>query len=95
MIRSLVPSILLFLLPFALYFLWLGLKRRQRPAETEVPVSGKYLAIAGGIGLALAVGGFVIFTDFSGASPDEIYVPPSYQDGKVVPGHFKARESAP
>jgi hypothetical protein len=94
MIRSLVPSILLFLLPFALYFLWLGLKRRQA-AETEVPVSGRYLAIAGGIGLALAVGGFVIFTDFSGAKPDEVYVPPSYENGKLVPGHFKAREPAP
>jgi hypothetical protein len=79
----------LFLLPFALYFLWLGLKRR-RAAGTEIPVSGKYLAILGGIGLVLAIGGFVIFTDFSGASPDAVYVPPTYQDGKLVPGHFKA-----
>jgi Family of unknown function (DUF6111) len=93
MIRSIVPSILLFLLPFGLYFLWLG-QMRRRTAGTEVPVSGKYLAIAGGIGLVLAVGGFVIFTDFRGASPDEVYVPPYYQDGKLVPGHFKAREPA-
>lgn len=93
MIRSIVPSILLFLLPFGLYFLWLGQTRRRTPG-TEVPVSGRYLAIAGGIGLALAVGGFVIFTDFRGAAPDEVYVPPYYQDGKLVPGHFKAREPA-
>jgi hypothetical protein len=94
MIRTVLPSILLFLLPFALYFLWLGSQRR-RAAGTEIPVNHVYLAWAAGVGLALAVGGFVIFTDFSGATPDEVYVPPRYENGKLVPGHFVPRERAP
>jgi hypothetical protein len=94
MIRSLVPSILLFLLPFALYFLWLGLKRRSAPGA-EIPVSGKYLAILGAVGFVLAIGAFVVFTDFGGASPDAIYIPPTYENGKVVPGHFDAPGSKP
>jgi hypothetical protein len=94
MIRTLVPSILLFLLPFALYFLWLALKRR-RSGGIEVPASGKHLAWTLGIGLVLATGGFVIFTEFGGSSPEELYVPPRYEDGKLVPGHFVPRDRTP
>jgi hypothetical protein len=94
MIRSLVPSILLFLLPFALYFLWLG-RQRRRSGNAELKADRRHLAWALGLAIALAAGGFVIFTDFSGATPDEVYVPPEYKDGKLVPGHFIPRTKAP
>ncbi|BCJ90095.1 hypothetical protein IZ6_08300 [Terrihabitans soli] len=93
MIRSILPAIVLFLLPFAVYFLWLGLKRRS-VAGTEIPVSGKYLAWATGLGMLLAAGAFVIFGDFRGADPDAVYFPPVYEGGKVTPGHFEPREKA-
>jgi hypothetical protein len=91
MIRTLVPSLLLFLLPFALYFLWLGAQRR-RSAEA-VPANTRHLAWVGAAGLVLAVAAFVIFTDFSGAAPDQVYVPPRYEDGKLVPGHFEPKKA--
>jgi hypothetical protein len=93
MIRTLVPSILLFLLPFAVYFLWLGWQRRRAATEV-VAADQRHVFWALGIGLVLAAGGFVIFTDFSGATPDEVYVPPYYENGKLVPGHFIPRDQA-
>jgi 4-amino-4-deoxy-L-arabinose transferase-like glycosyltransferase len=93
MIRTLIPSILLFFLPFALYFLWLGFQRR-RVAEEAID-KRKHFFWIGVAGLVLAVAGFVFFTDFGGATPDEVYVPPTYVDGKLVPGHFAPRTPAP
>jgi hypothetical protein len=89
MIRSLVPSLLLFLLPFALYFLWLA-ARRRRSAE-PIPTDNRHVLLAAGLGFVLAVAGFVIFTDFSGADPDAVYIPPRYENGVLVPGHFETR----
>lgn len=94
MIRSIVPSIILFLLPFAVYFLWLG-RQRRAAGETEVKVSNKYLAWAAAVGLALGAGAFVIFTEFGGAAPDAVFVPPRFENGKMVPGHFVPRERVP
>ena len=89
MIRSIIPSILLFFLPFILYLLWLGFQRRK-DAEEAIDTRRHFLAVAI-VGLVLAVGGFVYFTDFGGATPDEVYVPPRYEDGVLVPGHFAPR----
>jgi hypothetical protein len=86
MIRTLVPSILLFCLPFGVYFLWLGFQKR-RDAEEAID-KRKHFFWVGIVGFLLALAGFVFFTDFHGAAPDEVYSPPSYKDGKLVPGHF-------
>ena len=90
MIRSVATSIILFLLPFVLYFLWLGFQRRKE-AEQAI-ATGRHYLVVGALGLALAVAGFVYFTDFEGADPEAFYVPPVYKDGKLVPGHFAPRE---
>lgn len=89
MIRTLVPTVILFILPFALYFLWLGFQRRA-DAEQAINTRKHFIWVAG-IGFLLALSGFIYFTDFSGATPEEVYVPPRYEDGKLVPGHFAPR----
>ena len=89
MIRSVGMSAVLFILPFALYFLWLGFQRRK---DAEVVIeSRKHLPWVAAVGFVLGVLGFIYFTDFRGASPDEVYVPPAYKDGVLVPGHFAPR----
>jgi len=93
MIRTLVPSVLLFCLPFGLYFLWLGFQKK-RDAEEAID-KRKHFSWIAIVGFVLAIGGFVFFTDFRGATPDEVYIPPSYKDGKLVPGHFAPPTSAP
>jgi hypothetical protein len=93
MIRALFPSVILFFLPFGLYFLWLGFQKR-RDAEEAIN-KRKHFFWVGLVGFALAVAGFVAFTDFKGATPDAVYVPPSYKDGKLVPGHFAPAPGVP
>jgi len=89
MIRSAGLSLVLFVLPFVLYFLWLGIQR-TKDAQAALR-SRRHLPWVAAAGLVLAVAGFIFFTDFGGATPDEVYVPPSYKDGKLVPGHFAPR----
>lgn len=91
MIRTVLPSILLFFLPFVLYFLWLGFQRRKM-AEQAIATRKHYFWV-GLTGVVLAVLGFIYFTDYTGAPPDSLYVPPSYKDGTLVPGHFAPRET--
>ena len=93
MIRSLLLSTVLFLLPFVVYFVWLG---RQRRADAEEAVyRHKHLFWVGVFGLGLAVTGFLVFTEFGGAPPDQIYIPPRTENGKLIPGHFAPRTEAP
>jgi hypothetical protein len=74
MIRALLPSVLLFLLPFGLYFLWLSVQRRRTGAPVASPA-----------------GGLLLFVDFEAAEPDGVYIPPRYEDGRLIPGHFAPR----
>ncbi|MGQ4273330.1 DUF6111 family protein [Terrihabitans sp. B22-R8] len=84
MIRAILPSLLLFLLPFAVYFLWAAWQRRVN--EGSVPAAPyAWIAMAG---LVLAIGGFLFFVDFTSATPEGVYVPSRYEDGKLAPGHF-------
>ena len=91
MIRTVFFSGVLFLLPFLLYFLWLGSERRK--SEEEIAASKRHLFIVTLTGIAMAAAGFIYFTDFGGADPDAVWVPPTYQDGQLIPGHFAPRES--
>lgn len=91
MIRTVFYSAVLFLLPFVLYFLWLGSERRK--SGDAVPASRQHLFAVTLAGIALAALGFIYFTEFGGADPDAVWVPPVYKDGQLVPGHFAPRES--
>ena len=91
MIRSVFTSVLLFFLPFVLYFFWLGFQRRKL-AEEAIATRKHYFWV-GLTGVVLAVAGFIYFTDYSGAPPDSVYVPPIYKDGVLVPGHFAPRDT--
>jgi|LNFM01.1.fsa_nt_gb uncharacterized membrane protein len=90
MIRTVFYSAVLFLLPFVFYFLWLGSERRK--SEEEIAASKRHLFFVTLAGIALAAAGFIYFTEFGGADPDAVWVPPVYKDGQLVPGHFAPRE---
>lgn len=74
-----LAEILLFLTPFALFILWRALApyRGLRP---------RFVAFAAA---ALAVL-FVIllwYRDVGSMSPHATYVPPTYKNGQIIPGH--------
>jgi hypothetical protein len=81
----------LFLLPFALFFLFLVATRREAFAPEHWRGARGWLAIAG-VGLAIA--GLVIETVWRDRRGG-IYVPAHMENGKLVPGHFETPVGKP
>jgi hypothetical protein len=85
MIRIVLQSVLLFLLPFFLYFLFWFLMQRGRGLIDSTPWF--WLSVGG---LAFAVGGLVALTFMGSGDPLGIYVPPHMGEGGViVPGRVR------
>ena len=84
MIRPVLTEIGIFLIPFAIYAVYLIATRSQVFAGTSwpLPVIGWLTALA----LLLIVGSFVILANFSGAPPGSTYVPAHVENGRLVPG---------
>lgn len=87
MIRPLFTELALFLVPFALYavYLWATKAGVLNPEAWSLPRVAS-LAIAS---LLLVFGSFVFFAQFGGEPPRSNYVPPHVEDGKLVPGHVE------
>jgi hypothetical protein len=87
MIRPVATEVILFLMPFVLYgvFLWATKAGVMHPDSW--PISRiAWLVMAA---LALMVGSFIYFANYSGAPPGATYVPAHIEDGKFVPGQTK------
>jgi hypothetical protein len=87
MIRTGFTELLLFALPFVLYavFLW-ATKAGVLDVESWPSTRIVSLAVAA---LALVVGSFLYFAQFTGAKPGSTYVPAHMENGKFVPGTTK------
>ena len=85
MIRVLVINAFLFALPFALTWVWVRFIAAKKPdAQTR-----KYYAFAAMAGLVLVVASLATYRASTGHATGGTYVPPSYQDGQIVPGRFE------
>jgi len=85
MIRILGYDLFLFLLPFAVFAVWIALGRKnpfRRDAWQDAPTF--WLIV---IALVMAIVGLLGLAQFGG-SETGVYVPPRYENGTVVPGHF-------
>jgi Family of unknown function (DUF6111) len=84
MIRPAFTELLIFLIPFAVYALFLLSTR----AGVTLPASWPLHVIAKLVlgSLLLVVISFVLLAHFSGASPDSTYIPAHIENGKFVPG---------
>ena len=87
MIRPALTEIGIFLIPFAVYALFLVATRSGLFAQASWPVHiiGK-LALGA---LLLVVISFVLLAHFSGAPPNSTYIPAHIENGKFVPGAEK------
>lgn len=88
-------ALLSYLLPFVpvvAYGLWVYFARRKAAASAagDLPPwqAGPWSWLIAGALLAGAVG-VLALAFFDGADPSGKYVPPSYQDGQIVPGHVE------
>jgi hypothetical protein len=84
MIRPALTEIGIFLIPFAIYAVFLVASRSDVFLTSSWPwrVVGKLA-----IGALLLVGlSLILLAHFSGASPDSTYIPAHMENGRVVPG---------
>jgi hypothetical protein len=84
MIRPALTEVGIFLIPFAVYALFLITTRSGMwvPSSWPLHVIAKLLLGS----LILVVVSFVLLAHFSGAAPNSTYVPAHMQDGKFIPG---------
>jgi Family of unknown function (DUF6111) len=84
MIRPALTEIGVFLIPFAVYALFLVATRAGLLAQTSWPLHIIAKLALGA--LLLVVVSFILLAHFSGASPSSTYIPAHIENGKFVPG---------
>jgi hypothetical protein len=84
MIRPVLTEVSIFLIPFALYALFLFATKNGVTLKSSwpMPVMIK-LAIAASV---LVIVSLVLLAQFSGAPPGATYVPAHIENGRLVPG---------
>lgn len=93
MLRLVLIELILFAIPFALYFAWRAFVEK-REAETQGQFNERpwqMLIIAGGV---LAIAGLAAYGLTSGRRGDTVYIPAHVENGEIVPGRFISREEA-
>ena len=87
MIRPVLTEVGIFLIPFAVYALFLIATRSGLLVQSSWPAHMLAKLVLGS--LLLVVVSFVLLAHFSGASPDSTYIPAHIENGKLVPGAEK------
>jgi hypothetical protein len=87
MIRPAFTEIGIFLIPFAVYALFLFATRSGLLVQASWPVHIIARLALGS--LVLVVISFVLLAHFSGGAPNSTYVPAHLENGKFVPGAEK------
>lgn len=90
MIRIILLNLFLFSLPFIMLALWLWWFRGTRPDQAEMKIWA-YASLAGFICM---LAGLLFFRFASDAPTESVYVPPSEENGELVPGHFESLDSS-
>ena len=84
MIRPAFTEIGLFLIPFAVYALFLIATRSGLLVQSSWPANVVAKLVVGS--LLLVVASFVLLAQFSGAPPNSTYIPAHIENGRLVPG---------
>jgi len=90
MLRLLVTIVLPLFLPTALYLVWVTLLGPARRNGTTLWAALPWLWLAA-VGVALLVIVLFVVTVHFGAPQEGVYVPPRWQNGRIVPGHIEPR----
>ncbi len=84
MIRPALTEVAIFLIPFAVYALFLVASQSALMAKTSWPVHIIAKLVLGS--LLLVVVSFILLAHFSGAPPSSTYIPAHIENGQFVPG---------
>ena len=89
MIRLIIENTLLFRLPTVIYVAYVLLKRRIEGNSNVNVFDDAPLIWLVAAGAALVMITLITFGSISGGKPGQVYHPPVYRDGKIIPGHYK------
>jgi hypothetical protein len=84
MIRPVLTEVGIFLIPFAVYAVFLIATRSGLLVQASWPLHVLGRLVIGA--LLLVVISFVLLAHFSGAPPNSTYVPAHIENGRLVPG---------
>ena len=84
MIRPAFTEVGIFLIPFAVYALFLIANRSGLLVQSSWPINTIAKLLVGS--LLLVVISFVLLAEFSGGAPNSTYVPAHIENGRLVPG---------
>jgi hypothetical protein len=84
MIRPALTEIGIFLVPFAVYALFLIATRSGLLVQSSWPIQLVAKLALGSFLLVLV--SFILLAHFSGASPNSTYIPAHIENGRLVPG---------
>ncbi len=84
MIRPALTEVGIFLIPFAVYALFLMATRSAVLAQTSWPIHLVARLVLGS--LVLVGASLILLAQFSGAPPNSTYIPAHVENGKLVPG---------
>jgi len=84
MIRQALTEIGIFLIPFAVYVLFLIATRSGLLIKTSWPIH--LIARLVLVSLLLIILSLVMLANFSGSPPNSTYIPAHVENGKLVPG---------
>lgn len=89
MARIILLQLMLFATPFLVWAGWVLVMRRRRAAGVfdDAPLAALIIA-----GVLLCVAALFAMALTGGAEPGGTYVPPRYEDGRIVPGHVTPAE---
>ena len=87
MMRPAFTEVGIFLIPFAVYALFLIATRTGLLLQTSWPVHVLAKLVLGS--LVLVVISFILLAHFSGAAPSSTYIPAHIENGRLVPGVSK------
>ncbi|MEO1281848.1 MAG: DUF6111 family protein [Pseudomonadota bacterium] len=91
MVRIVVENIILLLLPTILYFTYIAVMKRNSVSRQQVVDDTPFIWLFTG-GVVLMLGVLVTFGNMTGHTPGEVYQPPVFRDGKIVPGQYTGRD---
>jgi hypothetical protein len=96
MLRVVFTIVLPLILPTAIYLLWVRLAHpspSRSPQEGEPEASVRWAALPwlwlAGTGVVLLALVLLVVTVHFGTSMPGVYVPPRWENGRIVPGHIE------
>ena len=84
MIRPVLTEVGIFLIPFAVYAMFLIATRSGLMVQSSWPLRTVLRLVVGS--LLLVVVSFILLAHYSGAPPNSTYVPAHIENGNFVPG---------